>query len=126
MKPIQDTAAAFRDIDDYISAHVPDRRPALIEIRNLIHECIPDAHEVISYQMPAFKFNGAVIYFASFKNHFSVFVRPKYLDVFRSKFWEYKLSRSAIQFPADKPLPHALLTDLVQYIANENMAEVKK
>ncbi len=54
---------------------------------------------VISYQMPAYKYNGIPIYFAAWKNH-----------------WVLYPARPIIK----EPLPEALITQLVKKRVEEN------
>src|SRR5260370_22451717 len=59
-----------QEIDDYLAKVGEPRRATLQKLRQTIHDIIPDAEEVISYSMPAFRLNGNVIVgFAAFKNH---------------------------------------------------------
>jgi uncharacterized protein YdhG (YjbR/CyaY superfamily) len=81
---------------------------------------VPTAEETISYGMPAFKFHGMLIYFAVFKNHYSIFV-PTVTSFFKEELKPYKTSKATIQFPKDKTLPFALITKIVKYAAKVNL-----
>ena len=59
-----------KNIDEYIQQFDPNVRAILERIRETIRTAAPEAKEIISYRMPAFKLNGRVlVYFAAFKNH---------------------------------------------------------
>jgi uncharacterized protein YdhG (YjbR/CyaY superfamily) len=65
--------AAPASIDEYIEASPPAVRPILQEIRRVIRTAAPEAEELISYRMPAFRLHGILIYFAGFKNHIGLY-----------------------------------------------------
>jgi uncharacterized protein YdhG (YjbR/CyaY superfamily) len=45
----------------------------LREVREAIRRAAPDAEEVISYQMPAFRQHGILVYFAAWKKHIGLY-----------------------------------------------------
>src|SRR5690349_23182475 len=57
----------FGTIDEYIKTFPPDVQKTLERLRHTIRKAVPEAEEVISYQMPAFKLKGNLVYFAAFK-----------------------------------------------------------
>ncbi len=61
------------NIDDYIARFSPEIRAILQEIRRTIRRNAPEAEEIISYRMPAFRLNGILLYFAGFKNHIGMY-----------------------------------------------------
>lgn len=64
---------APKNIGDYISSFTGETRDILKEIRATIRKAAPNAQEVISYRMPAFKLNAVIVYFAAFKNHIGLY-----------------------------------------------------
>ena len=60
---------APENIDEYISAFSPDVQAIPQQVRQVVRSAAPDAQETISYQIPAFKQNGVLVYFAAFKKH---------------------------------------------------------
>lgn len=60
-------------IDEYIAAYPENIQCVLQELRQAIREAAPQAEETISYQMPAFKQNGILVWFAAFKKHIGFF-----------------------------------------------------
>jgi len=48
-----------RDVDDYLARLPEDSRLALEKLRSTIKSVVPDSVEVISYQIPTFKYQGA-------------------------------------------------------------------
>lgn len=110
----------FKSIDEYISTFPPDIQTRLQQIRSAIHDAAPRAEETISYQMPAFKQNGVLVYFAAFKHHIGFYPTPSGIEAFKHKLSAYKTSKGAIQFPLDQPLPLDLVTEIVRFRVKSN------
>jgi uncharacterized protein YdhG (YjbR/CyaY superfamily) len=113
--------SSTKDIDSYLAIQPENVRVILEEIRQTIKKAVPEAEEVISYQMPAFRFHGMLVWFAAFKNHYSVFIRPNVLQVFMDELKPFELAKSAIKFPLDKPVPIQLVTKIVKFGAKVNL-----
>ena len=118
----------FKTVDEYISTFPEDVQDTLEKIRQTIKKAVPEAQEVISYQIPAFKFHGWVLYFSAYKHHYSLSCPPPFtvFDVFEKELSLYEISKSAIKFPADKPIPLTLISDMAKYRAKENLEKEKK
>jgi uncharacterized protein YdhG (YjbR/CyaY superfamily) len=56
-------------LKEYFSRFSPEIQEKLKQIRKTIKEVLPEAKELISYHMPAFKTSEVLIYFAAMKNH---------------------------------------------------------
>jgi uncharacterized protein YdhG (YjbR/CyaY superfamily) len=111
----------FKNIDEYISSQPANVRASLEKIRQTIRKAAPEAEEVISYQMPAFKFHGVLVYFAAFKNHLSLFPTSSAIKAFKEKLESYACSKGTIKFPLDKPIPVKLITEIVKFRVKENL-----
>lgn len=116
------------EIDDYISQFTPEIQVKLQEIRSIIQEVLPNAKEVISYKMPAYKMNGILVYFAGYSNHIGFYPTATGIAKFNSEFGTYKWSKGAVQFPIDEALPKALIQKIVQFKLEEDLqkAAIKK
>jgi Uncharacterized conserved protein len=113
----------YKTIDQYIEAFPPDIQALLQQIRATVHQAAPDAEETISYQMPAFKQNGVLVYFAAFKNHIGFFPTASAVEAFKDKLAAYKTSKGTIQFPLDQPLPLDLISEIVLFRVKTNTAK---
>lgn len=113
-------------IDEYLSSVPENIREKLEKLRSTIHSAAPDAKEVISYGMPAFKINSVIVYFAAAKNHIGFYPTSSPIVVFKEELAEYKTSKGAIQFPIDKPIPFDLITRIVEYRVYEDSLKAKK
>lgn len=118
----------FRTFDDYVATLSPDVQADLTRIFDAIRAAVPGAEEVISYQIPAFKHHGWIFYVSAYTKHYSLSAPPPtaLYEEFSGPLAGYKTSKSAIQFPKDKPLPIDLIRDMAAFRAKENLARSKK
>ena len=107
-------------IDDYIAAFPPDIQASLQAIRATIRAAAPEATETISYAMPTYKLHGNLVHFAAFKNHIGFYPAPSGIENFKDQLASYKTSKGALQFPLDRPIPHALIAEIVRFRVREN------
>lgn len=113
-------AKAPETIDDYIKGFPSKVQAVLQKVRATIQKAAPDAEEVISYRMPAFKWNGIVVYFAGWKEHIGLYP-PIRGDVELEKaVAQYAGPKGNLQFPLDKPMPYTLLTKIVKHRVKQN------
>jgi uncharacterized protein YdhG (YjbR/CyaY superfamily) len=110
----------FKSIDEYISTFPPYIQELLQQIRATIYEAAPQAEETLSYQMPAFKQNGVLVYFAAFRQHIGFYPTQSGVEAFKHKLSDYKTSKGAIQFPLDQPLPLDLIAEIVRFRVKSN------
>ena len=92
-------------------------------MRQTIREAAPEAEEVISYQMPAFKLNGILVWFAAFKKHVGFYPKVSAIEVFKKELSGYQVSKGTIRFPLDKPIPFDLVRKIVKYRIKENLKD---
>lgn len=118
MKP-----TGYKTIDEYIATFPPNIQTLLQQIRATIHKAAPEAEETISYNMPAFKQNGVLVYFAAFKNHIGFFPTAQGVEAFKDKLAAYKTSKGTIQFPLDQPLPLELIDEIVRLRVKTNTSK---
>lgn len=109
-------------VDDYLAALSEPARSTLYQIRSLIRSLVPaEATEVISYRIPTFRYKGALVGFAAFPKHCSLFVMSStLLGKIQDEVKGYRTSKGTIQFPPDKPLPAALIRKIVKARLQEN------
>lgn len=110
-----------KTIDEYILQFPPEIQEILNNIRKVIREAAPNAEEVISYQMPAFKLHGILVYFAAFKKHIGFYPTANGITAFKDELSKFKGGKGSVQFPLDKPIPYELISRIVKFKVNENM-----
>ena len=111
----------FTTVDEYIAAQEAAARPGLKLLRQTIKKNAPGAEEIISYNMPAYKFHGMLAYFAAHTSHIGFYAMPGALIAFKDKLRLYKTSKGTIQFPFTYPMPAKLITDIVKFRVKENL-----
>ena len=118
----RDPAAGTSAVDAYLAAVPEPARSTLEKMRVLIRSAAPaEATEAIGYGMPTFRYKGALVAYAAFKNHCSLFpMNASLVEAFKEELKEYKTSKGTIQFTVDKPLPAALVKKLVKARVAEN------
>jgi uncharacterized protein YdhG (YjbR/CyaY superfamily) len=115
-----------KNIDDYIAAAPAEVRPIIEKIRQTIAAVAPDAEEVISYRMPAFRRNAILVYFAAFKHHIG-FYPPVSGDAKLEKdLARYAGPKGNLKFPVDEPIPYALIKRIVQLRVKQDRARGKR
>jgi uncharacterized protein YdhG (YjbR/CyaY superfamily) len=104
------------EIDLYLEAVDEPKRSTLQTLRRTILEIVPDAEEVISYRVPAFRLHGKTIAgFAAFKDHLSYLpFSGSVLDQLGDELQGYTMTKSALHFPVDCPLPKPLVKKLIE------------
>ncbi|MDQ6780879.1 MAG: DUF1801 domain-containing protein [Candidatus Eremiobacteraeota bacterium] len=117
---------SFETIDQYIEPLPADVQRRLEQLRQAIHSAAPQAREAISYGIPAFRLNGTLVYFGAFKNHIGFYPTSSGIRAFQKQLSPYKLTRGAVQFPLDKPIPVALVKSIVRFRGVENAKKAAK
>ena len=113
----------FKTIDEYIATFPKNFQSNLEEMRQAVREAAPEAEETISYQMPAFKLNGILVWFAAFKNHIGFYPKTSAIEAFKEELSGYEVSKGTIRFPINKPVPIDLVKKIVRYRVKENLQE---
>lgn len=121
-------SAKFRTVDQYISVFPKETQVKLQELRKMIQKAAPQAEEVISYNMPAFRLNGMLVYYAGYKAHIGFYPMPSAIIAFKKELAGYTTSKGAIQFPLEKKLPVTLVKNMVKFrmLENEENQKLKK
>jgi len=103
------------EVDEYLRGIEEPKRSTLEALRRTILEIIPDAEQVISYKVPAFRVDGRIVAgFAAFKDHLSYLpFSGSVLPQLASELKGYTMTRSALHFPVDRPLPKTLVKKLI-------------
>ncbi len=118
--------AAPNNVDEYIAGFSKETQKYLKQIRTTIKKAAPKAEEGIGYKMPAYKLNGALVYFAGYEKHIGFYATPTGHKEFKKELSAYKEGKGSVQFPLDEPLPIALITKIVKFRVKENLAKAKK
>jgi uncharacterized protein YdhG (YjbR/CyaY superfamily) len=117
--------AAPKSIDEYIASFSPEVQAILKRIRLTIRSAAPDAQETISYRIPTFTLNGALVHFAAFKEHIGFYppVRGDARLVKASSV--YAGEKGNLRFPLNQPIPFGLIERLVKLRAKQNLLKAR-
>lgn len=119
----------FSTVEEYLAAFPENIQSRLQQIRQVIKANAPEAEELISYNIPAFRLHGMLIFYSAYTNHISISIPPsKVYEVFKNELSVYKVSKSAIQLPLNQPIPLELIGEMTKFRVKENteLAEKKK
>lgn len=116
----------FDSVDEYIASFPDDTAHVLQQVRQIIREYAPEAEELISYNMPAYRFNGVLVYFAGYKNHIGFYGLPSGNAAIEEELSAYKQGRGSVQFPLSQPIPVDLIKKIVACRIQENLSKKKK
>ncbi len=122
-KPKMNSKKGYKTIDEYIATFPQNIQVVLQELRQVIRDSAPESEEVISYQMPAFKQNGILVWFAAFRNHIGFYPKTSAIEFFKKELSSYEVSKGTIRFPLDKPIPLDLVRKIVKYRIRENLGK---
>ena len=103
------------EIDAYLRGVEEPKRGTLEALRCTIMEIVPDAEQVISYRIPAFRLSGKTVAgFAAFQKHLSYLpFSGSVLSQLADELHGYTMTKSALHFPIDRPLPKTLVKKLI-------------
>jgi len=117
----------YKSVDDYVAAQPQPARSALERVRATIRKALPRATEGISYQIPVYKLDGAmVLYFAGFQQHYSIYPASSHLvSALKKELAGFLHSKATIRFPVTDAVPTRLIARIAKLRAAET-AEVSK
>ena len=112
----------FKSVDEYIGSQPEAARAVLERVRSTIRKAVPEAEEVISYQIPAYKLHGRrVLYFAGWKQHYSLYpAGPQLVEAFKDELAPYEVSKGTIRLPLSQPVPVELIKRIAKFRAKES------
>ena len=116
-------------VDDYLAGLPADRRAAVELMRLTIKAAAPEATETIAYQMPAFRRHGGqfLVSYAAFKRHYSLFpASGAVTEALGNALVPYLSGKGTIRFPADRPIPTALVTRVIEVRLQEYAARADR
>ncbi len=116
----------FASVDAYIASFPRDVQKKLRDLRATVKAAAPKAEEKISYNMPAYKLNGSLVYFAAYPKHIGLYDVTNATRAFESELADYKNDKGNLIFPLAAPLPLKLITKVVKFRVAENTKTINK
>jgi uncharacterized protein YdhG (YjbR/CyaY superfamily) len=113
---------AASDVDEYLRGVEEPKRATLQALRSTILEIVPEAEQVISYRVPGFRVGGTTVAgFAAFRAHLSYLpFSGSVLSQLAGELQSYTMTKSALHFAVDQPLPKTLVEKLIAVRLSEN------
>ena len=121
--------AAPATVDEYLAGLSDERRAGIEQLRKTINAAAPVATETIAYGMPALRSHGGqfLVSYAAYKKHYSLFPASEaVVETLGADLTPYLAGKGTIQFPADRPIPTAVVTRIVKVRFAENKAHARK
>lgn len=115
-----------KNVQAYIAMFPIEVQQRLNAMRATIREAAPESQERISYGMPGYFENGAIVYFAAFKNHIGFYATPTGHEAFENELSAYKQGKGSVRFPHVKPLPLDLVRRITAFRLSENRKKTDK
>ena len=109
--------------DEYIASLDAPAQTIINQLRQVIKKAAPEAEEFISYQMPALKYHGLLVWYAAAKNHYALYPMAEAIKVFKDKLTPYETSKGTIRFDYNKPLPVDLITEIIAFRVKQNLSK---
>ena len=107
-------------VDQYIAAFPTDVKKRMQQLRKTIKVAAPKAEEVISYQMPGYKYLGMLVYFAAYKNHIGFYPGAGGVLEFYKELSSFRSAKGSVQFPHDRPIPFEIISKIVKFRVKQN------
>jgi len=101
------------------------RQAILEKIRETIRQAAPNAQETINYAIPTFTLQGNLVHFAAFDKHIGFYPTPSGIEQFKNKLSAYEMAKGSVQFPLDQPIPYDLISEIVKFRVQENLAKAE-
>ena len=114
----------FKTVDAYFQNMPHHALERMITIRKALKNVAPLAQEVISYNMPALKYHGILLYYAAYEKHIGFYAIPSTHKAFSKELSKYKTGKGSVQFPYDQPLPLDLIKRMAAYRYKEKQDEL--
>ena len=116
-----DKSGPPQTVDEYFD-RLPSRSRALLgHLRKVIRSEVPNAEEIISYRMPAFRYHGVLVYYAAFEDHCSLFIGSESVRRrFEHELRPYASGKGTYRFTDDMPIPDSLVRRIVKARVVEN------
>lgn len=114
-----------RDVDEYIRGFPPEVQGMLQRVREVLRHAAPQAQEVISYRMPAFRQNGVLLYFAAFQHHLGLYPPVSGDAALMKAIAPYAGEKGNLRFAYDQPIPYALIARIAALRVQQDAAKAR-
>ncbi|MCO5217323.1 MAG: DUF1801 domain-containing protein [Thermomicrobiales bacterium] len=114
------------DHDAYIAAAPEQFQPSLRHLRELLARTLPEAEEIVAYNMPGFRIGDTIVAgYAAFSKQCGLYVQPDAIYAHAEEIAAagFKPTKTGITFTPRKPIPDDLIVRLAQASCKEAGAD---
>ena len=110
----------YESFVDYVADQHQRAKEMLYELKDIIHQVVPDTEESMGYGVPAYslrkdaKLNEKIM-IAGYKKHVGLYPHPDTIEAFKDQLKEYKTSKGTIQFQFTQDIPVELVKEIIYY-----------
>lgn len=110
----------YNTVEEYFNAQPENVKNALLLMKQYILEVVPNAEELINYNIPAYNLiqggkREQQIMIAGYKQHVGLYPHPTTIEKFDEELKAFKKGKGSVQFSLDKPLPKELIISMIKY-----------
>jgi uncharacterized protein YdhG (YjbR/CyaY superfamily) len=119
----------FENVDDYINSFPENVRKILRTVQKTIKNAVPEAEELISYQIPAFKSKKVwIFYYSAYASHYALSCPPPFtvFEKYKNELSEFEVSTSSVKFPFGKPVPAKLIAEMAKFRQGSGKTQSRK
>jgi uncharacterized protein YdhG (YjbR/CyaY superfamily) len=110
-----------KGVDTYLDGVQPNRKEALVQLRELIFQVVPDVEESMKYNMPTYDYAGeGLCAFASQKQYMSLYMDVDLVEEHSEELSHLNVGKSCIRFTKMEKLP----LDTIEQILKETAAKI--
>jgi len=120
VKPMPAIITPSAEVESYIARQPAPTQQALRTLRACIWLAAPHLTELMNYQIPAFALveggrRDQQVMLAGYTRHVGFYPHPETIAAFVPRLAEYKFAKGSVQFALNKPMPEALVVEMVRY-----------
>lgn len=104
----------FQNVDEYFDSINPEVRPLMDQIRSMVLCTVPEAEELLSYGVPAFKKGKVFFFYAAFKKHIGIYPPVEGDTDLMKKLKPYRGEKGNLKLPMDQPMPWDLIERVLE------------
>lgn len=104
----------FKTVDEYLDSLSEEVRPLMDQIRNLVRRRVPEAEELLSYGVPAFKKGRVFFLYAAFKKHIGTYPPVEADEELMAEMTPFRGDNGNLILPQNQPLPLDLIERILE------------
>lgn len=112
-------SATDPQVQHYIDQVPTVAKPLFDQLRTLVKQELPHAHEILSYGIIGYKIDDkrARVFISGWKDHVAIYPVPKN-EKLQTELKPYIKGKGTLWFPLDTPLPKSLIRQMIHDLRN--------